>query len=198
MKKTLFSTALLLCASLHANNTSLEANTTAQAIQAPSLTQPALAPEMPKPIVNCLYAIPPEKTIDSDLLSTWAMKAAVQAFEFTPETIDAQLDALKPCFTTQGWQGFFEALTASGNINAIKAQQLMVTAQLDGEPTLTPIKDNQWKVILPMQVVYKNDKERLTQRLSVELRVGRNASGTLGILQLIATPRDLKPAADQS
>jgi hypothetical protein len=192
MKKTLFSTTLLLCASLHAN-TPLEASTTAQAIQAPTLTQPVPSPETPKPIVNCLYAIPPEKTIDADLLSTWATKAAIQSFEFTPETIDAQLEALKPCFTTQGWQGFFEALTASGNINAIKTQQLLVTAQLDGEPAITPIKDNQWKVILPMHVVYNNDKERLTQRLTIELRVGRNASGSLGIIQLIAIPHDVTP-----
>lgn len=40
-----------------------------------------------------------------------------------------------------------------------------------------------------MQVVYQNDKEKLTQLLSVDVLVGRKVTGNLGIMQMIATPR---------
>ena len=51
------------------------------------------------------------------------------------------------------------------------------------------IKDNQWKASVPLQVVYQNDKEKLTQLLTVNLLIGRKISGDLGIMQMIATPQ---------
>jgi len=39
-----------------------------------------------------------------------------------------------------------------------------------------------------LQVVYQNDKEKLTQKLNVDLLIGRKMSGDLGIMQMIAIP----------
>ncbi|NSL17842.1 DotI/IcmL/TraM family protein [Tatlockia micdadei] len=118
----------------------------------------------------------------------WAEKAAEQSFDFDYNTMDSQLAALKSCYTEQGWQGFNDALQKSGNLNAIKSQQLTVSSMVNGESKITELKDNQWKVIIPMQVVYQNDKEKLTQPLTVNLVVGRKISGDLGIMQMIAIP----------
>ncbi len=41
----------------------------------------------------------------------------------------------------------------------------------------------------PLQVVYQNDKEKLTQLLTVDVLIGRKISGDLGIMQMIAAPR---------
>ena len=169
---------------------------TAEAIQAPAAPTPVVespAPVAPKlkPVINCEYPIPADViTLDDALLSTWATKAAVQSFDFNAPNIDTQLEKLKSCYTAQGWQGFMDALTKSGNVDAIKLQNLTVSSDVDGKLKLNPIKENQWKISVPLHVVYQNDKERLTQLLNIDLFIGRNASGTLGIMQLIATPRE--------
>lgn len=148
----------------------------------------------PAPVINCMYRIPATSTIDEATLSIWAQKAAIQSFDFNPTDLDMQIDKLKPCFTDEGWKGFREALDKSGNLAAIKSQRLTVSSLLDGKMNSTSVKENQWKVTLPMHVVYQNDKEKLTQLLSVDLLIGRKKSGDLGIMQLIATPRTTAPA----
>jgi hypothetical protein len=154
----------------------------------PALTNATTTPP-PTPTINCEYHIPATTTtIDPSLITTWATQATVQSFEFNPATIDQELIALKLCFTDQGWKGFDDALQKSGNINSIKSQQLTVNSQVNGNVTINPVKDNQWKLTLPLQVVYQNGKDKLTQQLSVDVLIGRKLSGDLGIMQMIAAP----------
>ena len=101
------------------------------------------------------------------------------------------MQKLQSCFTDQGWTGFNSALQKSGNLDAIKTQKLTVSSQVDGQPQVTEAKDNQWKITLPLQVVYQNDKEKVTQLLNVNLTVGRKITGDLGIVQIIASPREI-------
>lgn len=156
----------------------------------PGQNLPSVNPAAPAAPINCEYKIPPEtKTIDQSLVMKWAMKAVTQAFDFNPNNLDAQLQKLQPCFTEQGWTGFNTALQKSGNLEAIKSQKLTVSSQVDGQVVVTEAKDNQWKINLPLQVVYQNDKEKVTQLLSVDLTIGRKLTGDLGITQMIAAPR---------
>ncbi len=211
MNNTMLSTALLslLCVSAYADNAAPSTPTanpeTTQSTTSPSVAPavtPAVAPATPTAVttptpavIDCNYRIPAETTtVEESVISTWAKKASVQSFEFSPSTIDQELVALKSCYTEQGWQGFNDALQKSGNINAIKSQHLSVNSQIDGDIKVNPVKDNQWKVTIPMQVVYQNDKDKLTQQLTVDLLIGRKVSGDLGIMQMIATPRQ-SPAA---
>jgi hypothetical protein len=157
------------------------------AVQTPTTVQPQVEAA---PVINCDYKIPATtKNIEQSLVLTWSEKAATQAFDFDPTNLDSQMQKLKTCFTEQGWTGFSSALEKSGNLEAIKTQKLTVSSQLDGQAQVTEAKDNQWKVTLPLQVVYQNDKEKVTQLLNVNLTVGRKISGDLGIAQMIATPR---------
>jgi len=207
MKKQLLTTALssLLCFSVHADTTPQPATTdniavpAAQTTQEPTTTAPtaesslpaAAPPPQPLPVINCDYPIPATTiTIDQSILSSWAEKAAIQTFDFNPTSIDSQLEKLKTCFTDQGWQGYHDALDKSGNINSIKTQNLTVSSQISGEIKITPVKENQWKATLPMTVVYQNDKEKITQHLSVDLLISRKPSGNLGIAQVIASPSE--------
>lgn len=216
MKHTMLCTALLTIlsgSSVYAADPAQPAAPAAPKVVTPTPTTttpaptPVPAPEpvksssvpapLPEPVINCKYRIPAEtSTIQQSVISTWAGKAAVQSFEFNPATIDEELVDLKSCYTDQGWQGFNDALKKSGNIDAIKAQHLSVSSQVDGEVKITVVKDNQWKVNVPIQVVYQNDKEKLTQQLSIDLLIGRKISGDLGIMQMIASPRQTNaPAA---
>lgn len=156
----------------------------------PTLPQTSTQPQQPFPLINCDYKIPPEiKKIDQSLVLNWSEKATLQSFDFSSPDIDHQMQRLQPCFTDQGWIGFNEALQKSGNIEAIKSQKLTVNSQIDGQTQVTEIKDNQWKIHLPVQVVYQNEQEKVIQLLNIDLTVGRKISGDLGIMQLIATPR---------
>lgn len=159
-------------------------------VQPTQVQNPQQAQPQPAPVINCEYKIPATtKHIDQSLVSSWSEKAVVQAFDFDPASVDTQMQKLKACFTEQGWTGFNSALEKSGNLEAIKTQKLTVSSQVDGQLQFTETKDNQWKIILPLQVVYQNDKEKVTQLLNVNLTVGRKLSGDLGITQMIATPR---------
>ncbi|MGL5742512.1 MAG: DotI/IcmL family type IV secretion protein [Legionella sp.] len=151
---------------------------------------PGQAAPVPAPIINCEYKIPATtKTIDQSLVLTWTEKAVTQAFDFDSNNLDTQLQKLQDCFTEQGWTGFNTALQKSGNLDAIKSQKLTVSSQVDWQVVVTEAKDNQWKLNVPLQVVYQNDKEKVTQLLSVDLTVGRKVTGDLGITQMIAAPR---------
>lgn len=159
-------------------------------INTPSSVSAAPATATPTATIDCSYHIPAEqKKIDSALITQWAEKAALQSFTFTPTTIDSQLETLKACYTEQGWKGFYEALQKSGNVESIKTQSLNVSSQTDGTANINAVKDDQWKVTLPIQVVYQNNKEKVTQHLAVGLLVGRKPNGDLGIMQLVATAK---------
>jgi hypothetical protein len=151
-------------------------------------TSPAAQPSAAA--INCNYKIPPEtKKVDQSLVITWTEKAVTQSFDFDPNNMEAQLQKLQPCFTEQGWTGFNTALQKSGNLEAIKSQKLTVSSQVQGQTVVVDTKDNQWKLNIPLQVVYQNEKEKVTQLLSVDVTVGRKATGDLGISQMIAVPR---------
>lgn len=140
--------------------------------------------------INCNYHLSPQTThIDKSLIMKWAAKAAVQSFDFDHNTMDAQLNILKACYTDQGWKGFNEALEKSGNLSAIKLQKFIVSGAVNGSIQIAEIKDGQWKLNIPLQVTYQNDKQKLVQALMVTLMIGRKPSGDLGIMQVIAVPQ---------
>lgn len=146
------------------------------------------APQGP---INCDYHISPDvNPVAKDLVLRWAEKAAVQSFNFDYNALSSQLVSLKGCYTDQGWQGFNDALQKSGNLDTIKSQQLMVSSSLNGTSQITEIKENQWKVNVPIQVTYENGKEKITQQLIINLIVGRKLSGDLGIMQMVAIPNN--------
>ena len=204
MKNTILFGALvtLICAQAQAEpQTTTTTTTTTPATQpAAQVTQPptavqaqpatSTAPPSQLAVINCDYKIPAStKVIDQTLVLNWSEKATTQAFDFTPAKLDEQIKTLQNCFTEQGWNGFNTALKQSGNMESIKTQNLTVSSQLDGQASMDEAKDNQWKLTLPLQVVYQNDKEKVTQLLSIKLSVSRKINGDLGITQMVATPR---------
>lgn len=152
---------------------------------------PSVAPApAPTSVINCDYKIPPQvKKVEQATVLTWSENAVTQAFSFDPATLDVQMQKLQACFTEQGWTGFNTALQKSGNIEAIKSQKLIVTSKIDGLSLMNNVQDNQWKLTLPIVVVYQNEKEKVSQLLSVDLTVTRKPNGDLGITQMIAAPR---------
>lgn len=167
---------------------------TAPPVTAPANDIPVLeTPEVqntaqPAQTLNCEFKIPAKTAVEQSTVADWSKNATMQAFTYTADSVDAQLESLKKCFTDQGWQGFNSALQQSGNLAAIKSQHLNVSSMVTGAPTFVESRDNQWQLTMPVQVVYQNDKQKITQDLKVTLMVGRKPSGELGILQMVAVP----------
>lgn len=140
--------------------------------------------------INCDLKIDAKAEVKNETVIIWSEKAAVQSFNYSDQNIDGKLKELKNCFTTQGYSGYEDALSKSGNIEAIKTQKLTVSSIVDGATKINKLEDNKWQLKVPLQVVYQNDKEKLTQLLFIDMLVARRPSGELGILQIIAAPRD--------
>ncbi|GGI92968.1 DotI/IcmL family type IV secretion protein [Legionella impletisoli] len=206
MKKTVLYAALIgtLASPIYADDTIAQANPSQPAVVKPGIQNEAPASTTPQPAttpeaaaatqanqpISCEYKIPPEKTdVSESLIKSWAEFATVKAFELDAPTLDQQMATLEKCFTKQGWEGFKTALDKSGNLKAIQAQNLTVSSQVDGNIVVNPAKENQWKVTIPLEVVYQNQQQRLTQLLSVDVLIGRKVTGDLGIMQMIAIPR---------
>ncbi|MDF1646814.1 MAG: DotI/IcmL family type IV secretion protein [Legionellaceae bacterium] len=155
----------------------------------PEVTTPA-EPAAPTAI-DCQYKLSKDtETVEQTLLSTWAENAAIQSFQFNPQNMKKELAELKQCYTEQGWKAFNEALKTSGNLDAIEGNQLTVTSQVSGTATVQNIKEKQWKVSIPLKVTYQNKEKQLMQTLNVELLISLNKSGSFGIMQVIAVPKD--------
>lgn len=150
--------------------------------------------------IDCTMKIPSDqKEIDQKTIQQWSEKAALQAFTMQASSIDAQLASLEKCFTKSGWEGYKTALDKSGNIDAIKTEDLVVSADLSGTPSVVINEENkQWNVIVPLKVVYKNAKNSITQDLNVTLLVSRDNSDKLGIMQVVAAPQEAQSPKNDS
>ena len=150
------------------------------------------APPAPAEI-NCQYKLPEDTaSVEQSVITTWAEKALVQSFQFVPENMSTELEALKSCYTDQGWKAFNEALKTSGNLEAIRSNNLNVTSKIAGEIHVENIKEKQWKVSMPLKVTYQNKEKHLLQALNVDLLIALKKSGSFGIMQVIAAPEQSK------
>lgn len=155
-----------------------------QPVPAPTTTpQPAV-------VIDCKYKPAEDATVSKELLTKWANHAAKSAFSYSYQSIDTDLSKLKPCFTSKGWQSFNKALTKSGNIAAIKEQQLSVTSDVVGKTTVISDTPKNWKVVVPLTVSYKNTQQNLSQPMQVTLDIGMKINGELGINQVIASAKN--------
>ncbi|HBD9221923.1 TPA: DotI/IcmL family type IV secretion protein [Legionella pneumophila] len=148
-------------------------------------------------VIDCDYKISPEIShIDSDIILNWAEYATILSFNFNFASIEDQLNQLHSCYTEKGWGQMQNALHKSNNIETIKAEKLKVKGYKDGEAQIIEALDNRWKIILPLKVVYENDKKRVTHFLNAYLTIGWKNKDSLGIMQMIAIPR-LAPLAQK-
>lgn len=137
--------------------------------------------------IDCNYKISKDTNkLDLAIINKWAEKAAEQSFTFDAEHLNSQLEKLNTCFTSQGWQSFKDALKKSGNLDAITKQNLTVSAMIEGAAHIKEEKNTEWKVVVPLNVVYQNKEQKITQKLKVELFIAKQESGNLGIMQIIA------------
>ncbi|HHT0594538.1 TPA: DotI/IcmL family type IV secretion protein [Legionella anisa] len=181
------------------NSLTQQQNKKIQLVQNVEISQPSQVPkirfnrrsEVIPETINCNYKIPGEITeINEDLVIKWAEYAATQSFDFNAASLETQLQKLQSCYTAKGWANFKSALEKSGNIQAIKSQDFMMSSKVDGQIKLIRTRNNQWSIELPLQVVYQNKQVKVTQFLNVNLTMGREHTGEFGVSRIIATLKD--------
>ncbi|MCC5791505.1 MAG: DotI/IcmL family type IV secretion protein [Legionellaceae bacterium] len=169
----------------------------------PAVAQPAegaaaATPETVVGKIDCNLTYPADKKdIAPEVIQRWAEQATLQTFTMQPDQLDQQLAALEKCFTVTGWQGFKNALEKSGNLKAIKEENLNVSALVNGQLAIQDSQDDQWSVVVPVDVTYKNDKTAINQALTVNLTITRKEDGGFGIMQVIAAPKEDLQRAQQ-
>ncbi len=140
--------------------------------------------------IDCDYRVSAEiDSMDRDFVINWAKYAVLQSFDFSLSSLDMQISKLRSCYTKTGWNAFMNALQESGNLKEIKDHNLFMNGQLDGQPELIAASETQWKIVVPIKVIYKNNQETVVHFLSIYLTVGWRNAFNLGITQMIAIPR---------
>lgn len=145
---------------------------------------------IPPKNLSCNYKFDADKEVGSEVVIRWSEKAAEQTFNYNYDNIKDKLNDLKNCFTDKGWKSYTSALDKSGNVESITSQKITVSSQVDGASKISKIENKKWQLKVPLQVIYQSEKEKLTQLLFVDMLIARKASGELGIMQIIAAPRD--------
>lgn len=128
-------------------------------------------------------------------LMSWVSQAVSETMTFGFHDYQRRLQQSSRHFTRRGWETFTTALQKARIVDAISANQQVVTTEPRSAPIL--VKEGvfngkyRWIIKLPIRVNYKSGKEARADLMTVQLVVERvpsleNPSG-VGIEQWIAT-----------
>lgn len=100
-----------------------------------------------------------EPNLRADTLLKWASKAATIAYTFDFVNYAAQLEAMRPYFTEDGWRDFYNVI--DGPIRDARAKQLFVNGIVTGMPIIKnqgplPGKGYSWRIQIPFLVTYRS------------------------------------------
>ena len=133
--------------------------------------------------------------VNPSTILVWANEAVITAYTYDFNNYQTQLQKASQYFTTEGWQTFMTALTASGNLTKVVEHKMVVSAVATGSPIVLSQGElagrYSWKVQMPVLVTYLGANASNKQNLIVTMLIVRTgtAEGTrgLGIKQFIAT-----------
>lgn len=133
-------------------------------------------------------------TLNNGYSANNSKKNSYDFFDFKTEILDAQYTQLRkvmPYFIEQSLDGIASALDKLKYAKVTKTQKLTLMSQKDKEPRLVETKENQWKMMLPVQIVYQNDQNKVSKLLNVNLVIERKPNGELGIIQMHTKSSDV-------
>ncbi len=126
-------------------------------------------------------------------VKTWSAFVAKKAFTLPADNIEDYLATLKPCFTSQGWDGFSTALKQSGNLELVQNKRFQGSSQIIGMISVSHEESTYlWEVNVPMTLVYQNKYQKLVQELIIHLRLSEQHHGYFKVEQIIGFPQQRK------
>jgi len=135
-----------------------------------------------------------EPYVTDAYLLTWVGETVARAYSFDAQNMQRQIGDLQPEFTPDGYTQYVESLQASGILEFVRKNLMIVSATPRGTPVIT--RKGQlggaaiWQVQIPMLVVYRSSTKVAEKNLVVQLTVVRRqtieAAKGIGISQFIA------------
>jgi intracellular multiplication protein IcmL len=134
-----------------------------------------------------------ESNMNDAAIISWASRAASDIMTFGFHDYQRRLQENANYFTRRGWQTFSEALEKSRITETVEKSQQVVSAVVNGAPTITQqgLTNGiyRWIIQLPLVVTYQSGSATQTEKLSLTLTIVRtstldNPSG-VGIQQWI-------------
>ncbi len=116
-----------------------------------------------------------EPNVTKRALLSWSATSITEILTFGFGNIDKQLAKQRPRFTSQGWDGFMEAITAQGLRAQFKKSQLVLTTVPSDAPVvvaegLNDDKRYQWNVEMPVIMTFSTN-DNVTKRLRNIIRL---------------------------
>jgi intracellular multiplication protein IcmL len=117
-----------------------------------------------------------DPTVSDKFVTQWASLAAQRAYNLDYVHWQSQMAESSADFTDSGWSDFLTSLKSSGNLRSLLDLHLVSIAKVTGSPQITAQMvvggRYAWKITVPMEVIYKGDKE-ITQTMQLTLIVVR-------------------------
>lgn len=137
------------------------------------------------------------KFLSNEQLLAWATKAAVTSFTFDAGNYRERFNEISEYYTPYGFDQYKAAMQASGQIDQVVAESLIVTAVPLAVPVI--VADGQlktgeavWRVRLPIQISYRTaGKSSSVSRLITMVIMRRSLSESpfgVGVTQFISRP----------
>ncbi len=124
-----------------------------------------------------------------NFIKNWAMFVADKSFSLKYNNLDYQLKQLQFCFSSSGWNQFYQALQKSGNLNLITTNQLSANTQVIGPVAINHHpKFSSWTAVVPLRVVYQNQKQKISQEINVHLTINQLKDDHLAVIQIVGKP----------
>ncbi len=107
-----------------------------------------------------------EPNMQDNALKTWAMEAAVEAYNMNFVNYRFAIQKVRSYFTANGYDLYLNAIKESRNLEAVKRKKMIVYAKINGlpqilktsdtDPSLTSDGTYAWQVQIPVIVTYEN------------------------------------------
>ena len=109
-----------------------------------------------------------EAHLSDEEVLTWAENVALLVYDFDYVNYRQALQNLRTYFTPTGHAEYLKALTFSTNIEAIKSNKQVVSAELNGTPEIKNkgVKGGFffWQVMIPLLITYENSSGKVFQQ----------------------------------
>lgn len=120
------------------------------------------------------YAATPSSatTINEDV-KKFARDTAIAVYDYNYSNYPQQFKTVAAHFTKPAWKAYYANLHETGELIAVKKQQLFVTAKIEKEPVI--LKQEQvaekqtWQVQMPLLVIKKNHQHSMQQHMLATL-----------------------------
>lgn len=140
----------------------------------------------PSPVVfnvGADWRVQPPVPIDQPYLSDpdlvqWVSDTLPKVFVFDFMHYEAQLKAVKPYFTPEGYQTFLNELNNYASYSSVQTDKSFIYAEATGAPSIINkgLSDQNiyfWRVQMPIEVYYEGGTPHQKKKITFEVIVGR-------------------------